>query len=103
VQARSAALGTVNVEGRAMTDQTKSNVVSLTGDEIPSGQPVKAVIDSLAWALEAAQSGQINGCAVVVHWADGSTGHFLSGVASYSMAGRLSVLLNATIDSLKKP
>jgi hypothetical protein len=52
--------------------------------------------------LEAAQSGQINGLAVVLHWSDLSTGAFMAGVKSYSMAGRLSLLLNATLDELKK-
>lgn len=85
-----------------MTEQATSNVVSLTGEEIPAGQPVEAVVERAKWLLEAAQSGQIDGVAIVVHWADYSTGAFMAGVTSYSMAGRLSLLLNATIDELKK-
>ncbi len=85
-----------------MAEKTTSNVVSLSGQEIPSGQPVEAVVERAKWLLEAAQSGQINGLAVVLHWSDLSTGAFMAGVKSYSMAGRLSLLLNATLDELKK-
>jgi hypothetical protein len=85
-----------------VSEQTTSNVVSLSGEEIPSGQPVEAVVERVKWVLEAAEAGQINGIAVVLHWPDGATGAFMAGVTSYSMAGRLSLLLNETIDAMKK-
>ena len=90
--------------GGGVTDSgMPSNVVSLSGEPIPAGQPVEAVVERAHWLLQAAASGEINGIGAVLHWRDGSTTTISCGMASFSQVGRLLSLATALAAELEKP